>query len=67
MSGTQIANSNHSREDAWTLDSETVGEYLDLNVGSEDRVVAVGDGINNKLSPTKLWIVRNSTENSTFT
>jgi hypothetical protein len=66
MSGTQIANPHHAGKDAWALDCETVGEYLDLYVGSEDRVVAVGDGINNKLSPTELGIVRDGTENSAF-
>lgn len=37
-------------KDAWALDGETVGENLDLYVGSEDGIVAMGNGINNKFS-----------------
>ena len=66
VSGAQIANPHHAGKYAWTLDGETVGENLDLYVGSEDGIVAVGDGINNKFSPTELGIVRDSTENSTL-
>lgn len=45
VSGTQISNPHHARKDAWALESETVGENLDLYVGSEDRIVAVGYSI----------------------
>jgi len=66
VSGAQIANPHHSGKYAWTLDGETVGENLDLYVGSEDGIVAMGNGINNKLSPTELGIVGDGTENGTF-
>ena len=52
MSGTQIANPHHAEKNARTLNSDMVGKNLDLYVGSEDGLVTVGYGINNKLSPT---------------
>ena len=45
MSGAQIANPHHARKDAWALNGETVRENLNLYVGSEDRIVAMGYSI----------------------
>ena len=66
VSGAQVANPHHASKDAMTLDCETVGENLNLYVGSKDGVVAMNDGINNKFSPTEFGIVWDGAKNGTF-
>ena len=49
-----IVGANQSGELAWTFYGHVVIEHLDLDLGADNVVVAVSDGIDNQLSPAEL-------------
>ena len=62
-----IVDTHHARQDSWAFHHIMVVEYLHHDVGTQDAVVAVGNGIHYQFCPTEWGILRYGYKPGIFT